>query len=353
MSTRRSARNATKRTAEEEAAVPPTVPEVDTPPAPTKKTKTSAKKDAGPSSSEPSADSSAAAPTEPSTAAPAESSAPSTKSETPKTKPHLPFTYSSSGPFKIISWNVNGIRAAMNDAGFKSFFEKVDADVICIQETKADLDSAPKGLLPKYKEIWNPCKTQKGYSGTLIYTKNDPISTTTVFKYGKKTDQEGRVIVAEYTNFYLINTYIPNSGQKLDRLKERTQEWDPAFLEFMIEMDQKKPIIWTGDLNVSHEEIDIENAKGNKRSAGFTQEERDNFSKVLDAGFVDVFRNRNPSLAKQYTYWSYRMNARARNIGWRLDYYVVSPRLMPHIKDCIIHKDVTGSDHCPIELLLE
>eukprot|EP00002_Diphylleia_rotans_P021889 TRINITY_DN4269_c0_g1_i5.p1 TRINITY_DN4269_c0_g1~~TRINITY_DN4269_c0_g1_i5.p1 ORF type:complete len:157 (-),score=33.70 TRINITY_DN4269_c0_g1_i5:63-533(-) len=153
MSTRRSARNATKRTAEEEAAVPPTVPEVDTPPAPTKKTKTSAKKDAGPSSSEPSADSSAAAPTEPSTAAPAESSAPSTKSETPKTKPHLPFTYSSSGPFKIISWNVNGIRAAMNDAGFKSFFEKVDADVICIQETKADLDSAPKGM---YKKNYHP-----------------------------------------------------------------------------------------------------------------------------------------------------------------------------------------------------
>ena len=249
---------------------------------------------------------------------------------------------------KLISWNVNGIRACVTK-GFMDFFNEIDADIFCIQESKMQ-EGQLELEMPGYYQYWNYAE-KKGYSGTAIFSKVKPLSVT----YGlgiEEHDHEGRVITLELESFYLITVYTPNSQEELRRLDYR-MKWEDDFREYLQELDKEKPVIMTGDLNVAHEEIDLKNPKTNKKNAGFTQEERDKFTELLGAGFVDSFRYLNPELAGAYTWWSYRFKAREKDAGWRIDYFVVSERWKEKIEDAIIYKTVMGSDHCPIGLQMK
>ncbi len=243
---------------------------------------------------------------------------------------------------KFISWNVNGFRACLNK-GFEEFFNEQNADFFCIQETKMQPDQAefkPDG----YFQYWYSAE-KKGYSGTAIFTKHEPISVW----YGldiEKHDHEGRAITLEYENFYLLCVYTPNSQRELARLDYR-MEWEDDLREYIKSLDTTKPVIYCGDLNVAHEEIDLKNPKTNHHSAGFTDEERGKFTELLNTGFSDTFRTLYPEKV-EYSWWSYMFQARAKNVGWRIDYFVVSNRLMPKVKDSIIYTEIMGSDHCPV-----
>ena len=249
---------------------------------------------------------------------------------------------------KMISWNVNGLRAILGK-NFIEDFKKLDADIFCLQETK--LQEGQHDLeLPRYHQYWNYA-AKKGYSGTALFTKEEPLSVS----YGigiEEHDQEGRVITAEFPDYYLITVYVPNSQGELKRLPYR-MEWEDAWLNYIKTLDAKKPVVYCGDLNVAHEEIDLKNPATNHKNAGFTDEERAKFSRVLANGFTDSFRSLHPDAVDEYSWWSYRMKARDRNVGWRIDYFVVSDKIKDHIKDASIHQEIFGSDHCPIELLLD
>lgn len=249
---------------------------------------------------------------------------------------------------KLISWNVNGLRACV-DKGFLDFFKDADADIFCLQETK--LQQGQINLeLPGYYQYWNYAQ-KKGYSGTAIFTKKEPIS---VF-YGigiEKHDQEGRVITLEFDRFYMITVYTPNSQDELKRLDYR-MEWEDDFLKYLKNLEQKKPVIVCGDLNVAHKEIDLKNPKTNRKNAGFTDEERNKLSVLLDSGFTDTFRYFYPDVEGAYSWWSYRFKAREKNAGWRIDYFLTSKVLNDCLKDAFIYKDIFGSDHCPVGLIIE
>lgn len=249
---------------------------------------------------------------------------------------------------KLISWNVNGLRACMGK-GFAEFVAAEDADIFCIQESKLqagqiDLD------LPGYHQYWNYAE-KKGYSGTAIFTKEEPLSVT----YGmniEKHDHEGRVITLEFEQFYMVTVYTPNSQDELRRLDYR-MEWEDDFLAYLKGLERIKPIIVCGDLNVAHKEIDLKNPKTNRRNAGFTDEERAKFTALMEAGFIDSFRHFYPDLEDAYSWWSYRFHAREKNAGWRIDYFLTSQCLKDSLKDALIYKDILGSDHCPVGLLIE
>ena len=249
---------------------------------------------------------------------------------------------------KLISWNVNGLRAVMNK-GFNEFFESIDADAICLQETKlqeGQIEFAPEG----YYTYWNSA-VKKGYSGTVIFTKAKPINVT----YGigiEEHDQEGRVITAEYEEFYLVDCYTPNSQRELTRLDYR-MKWEDDFRKYLEELNQKKPVILCGDLNVAHNEIDLKNPKTNRHNAGFTDEERNKMTELLGAGFTDSFRYLYPDKTDIYSWWSYMFHAREKNAGWRIDYFIVSDSIKDKIKDSKILTEIMGSDHCPVELDIE
>ena len=248
---------------------------------------------------------------------------------------------------KIVTWNVNGLRACYGK-GFEDFFREADADMFCIQETKmqrGDFEFEPEG----WHGYWNDA-VKKGYSGTAVFSKRQPEAVT----YGigiKEHDGEGRVITLEYGEFYLVNVYVPNSQEELKRLPYR-MTWDEAFRDYLKKLDDIKPVVVCGDFNVAHHEIDIKNPAANRRNAGFTDEEREDFTQLLNAGFADVFRRLNPDAKDMYTYWSYRFGARGRNAGWRIDYFCVSDRLMIEVKGVEINNSVMGSDHCPVTLKL-
>ena len=249
---------------------------------------------------------------------------------------------------KLISWNVNGLRACMGK-GFAEFFAAEDADIFCIQESKLqagqiDLD------LPGYHQYWNYAE-KKGYSGTAIFCKEEPLSVS----YGiniEKHDHEGRVITLEFDQFYMVTVYTPNSQDELRRLDYR-MEWEDDFLAYLKTLEQTKPVIVCGDLNVAHKEIDLKNPKTNRTNAGFTDEERAKFTALMEAGFIDSFRHFYPDLEGAYSWWSYRFHAREKNAGWRIDYFLTSASLKDSLKDALIYKDVLGSDHCPVGLLIE
>lgn len=249
---------------------------------------------------------------------------------------------------KMISWNVNGLRACVGK-GFLEFMKEQDADIFCVQETKLqegqiDLD------LPDYHQYWNYAE-KKGYSGTAIFTKEKPLSVA----YGigiEEHDHEGRVITLEYADYYFITVYTPNSKDGLARLPYR-MEWEADFLAYLKKLEEKKPVIFCGDLNVAHKEIDLKNPKSNHKNPGFTDEERGRFTALMEAGFIDTFRHFYPDLENVYSWWSYRFSARSKNIGWRIDYFVVSGALQSRLKDALIYQDVLGSDHCPVGLILE
>lgn len=248
---------------------------------------------------------------------------------------------------KIISWNVAGFRAVLKK-GFDDFFREIDADIFCIQESKVleeQFDYRPEG----YKMYLNPAE-RKGYSGTLVFTRIDPINVS----YGmgiEEHDKEGRIITLEYDKFYLVTVYTPNAKNDLSRLVYR-MKWEDDFKSYLKMLELTKPVVVCGDLNVAHNEIDIKNAKSNRGSAGFTDEERDKFSKLLEAGFIDTFRYLYPEKIK-YSWWSYMGHARENNTGWRIDYFVVSNNFIDKVKDSIIHDHILGSDHCPIEIDIE
>lgn len=249
---------------------------------------------------------------------------------------------------RFISWNVNGLRACLNK-GFEDFFKEQEADFFCLQETKMQQEQWEHSF-EGYHEYWNSAE-KKGYSGTAIFAKREPLSVT--YDLGiEKHDQEGRVITLEYDGFYLVNVYTPNSKRELERLDYR-MEWEEDFRAYLKELDKKKPVILCGDLNVAHKEIDLKNPKTNTRNAGFTMEEREKMTKLLEDGFVDSFRYLYPDATDRYTWWSYMFRAREKNAGWRIDYFIVSETIKDKIKDSIIHKDVQGSDHCPVELDIE
>lgn len=249
---------------------------------------------------------------------------------------------------KIISWNVNGLRAVLNK-GFLDFFNEADADIFCIQETKMQKEQATFNF-PGYLEYWN-CAEKKGYSGTLILTKKKPISES----YGigiEEHDKEGRVITLEFKDFYVVNCYTPNSKRELERLEYR-QIWEDEFRKYLNKLSQDKSVILCGDLNVAHKEIDLRNPKTNRRSAGFTDEERNKMTELLSNNFIDTFRFLYPDKENAYTWWSYMGRAREKNIGWRIDYFIISEELKDRIIDSKIHSAVLGSDHCPVQLDIE
>ncbi|RAX54958.1 exodeoxyribonuclease III [Helicobacter sp. 16-1353] len=246
---------------------------------------------------------------------------------------------------KLISWNVNGLRACLNK-GFRDFFDEANADIFCIQETKMQKEQADF-TFPNYHSFWNSA-IKKGYSGTLILTKQEPLS----HSYGinvEKHDNEGRVVTLEYDKFFLVNVYVPNSQRELARLEYR-MSWEDAFREYLHSFN--KPVIVCGDLNVAHKEIDLKNPKQNVKNAGFSPEEREKFGVLLDSGFVDSFRHFYPDKAEAYTWWSYMANARAKNIGWRIDYFLVSKGFEKHLKSATIYSEIYGSDHCPVGIEL-
>ena len=246
---------------------------------------------------------------------------------------------------KLISWNVNGLRACVTK-GFMDFFAEADADIFCIQESKLQ-EGQIKLELPGYYQYWNYAG-KKGYSGTAVFTRQEPLSVS----YGigiEEHDQEGRVITLEFGDFYLVTVYTPNSQNELARLSYR-MEWEDAFLAYLKKLEEKKPVIFCGDLNVAHREIDLKNPKTNRRNAGFTDEEREKFSRLLESGFIDTFRYFYPDQEQIYSWWSYRFRAREKNAGWRIDYFCVSESLKERLVDAKILTDVMGSDHCPVEL---
>ncbi|CCU56839.1 exodeoxyribonuclease III [Bacillus subtilis] len=249
---------------------------------------------------------------------------------------------------KLISWNVNGLRAVMRKMDFLSYLKEEDADIICLQETKiqdGQVDLQPEG----YHVYWNYA-VKKGYSGTAVFSKQEPLQV--IYGIGvEEHDQEGRVITLEFVNVFVMTVYTPNSRRGLERIDYRMQ-WEEALLSYILELDQKKPVILCGDLNVAHQEIDLKNPKANRNNAGFSDQERGAFTRFLEAGFVDSFRHVYPDLEGAYSWWSYRAGARDRNIGWRIDYFVVSESLKEQIEDASISADVMGSDHCPVELII-
>lgn len=248
---------------------------------------------------------------------------------------------------KLISWNVNGLRAVYKK-GFSEVFDALDADIFCLQETKMQEGQLELNL-PGYIQFW--CSAErKGYSGTAVFTKKEPLSVS--YNLGiEEHDQEGRVITLEFEDFYFVCVYTPNSGSELKRLDYR-MDWDDAFRAYVGELDEKKPVVVCGDLNVAHNEIDLRNPETNRRSAGFTDEEREKFTMLLDSGFSDSFRLLYPDTVK-YSWWSYRTRARERDAGWRIDYFLVSDRIKDKIKDALILNEIEGSDHCPVGLILK
>ncbi len=249
---------------------------------------------------------------------------------------------------KLISWNVNGIRACVNK-GFIDFFNKIDADIFCIQETKCQ-----KGQIELefegYESYWNSAE-KKGYSGTAIFTKIKPLT----IKYGigkEEHDKEGRVITLEFDKFYMVNIYTPNSKRELERLDYR-MIWEDEIKKYLLHLNKIKPVIMCGDLNVAHKEIDLKNPKTNRHNAGFTDEERNKMTELLDAGFTDSFRYKYPDKENEYSWWSYMGRAREKNVGWRIDYFIVSDRIKDKIQDAIIYPEVFGSDHCPVGLEID
>ena len=249
---------------------------------------------------------------------------------------------------KLISWNVNGIRACLTK-GFSDFFKQADADVFCLQETKCQQGQVELEF-EGYKSYWNSAE-KKGYSGTAIFTKKEPINVT--YGIGKeKHDKEGRIITLEFENYYIVTIYTPNSKKELERLAYR-MEWEDEIRKYLLHLNEKKPVIMCGDLNVAHKEIDLKNPKTNRRNAGFTDEERNKMTELLNAGFVDTFRYVYPEKTESYTWWSYIGQARTRNAGWRIDYFITSKQIEKKIKDAIIYSEIYGSDHCPVGLEIE
>ena len=249
---------------------------------------------------------------------------------------------------KLISWNVNGIRACVGK-NFMEFFNEVNADIFCLQETKLQENQIDLQL-EGYHQYWNYAK-KKGYSGTAIFTKKEPLSVM----YGiniEEHDQEGRVITLEFEDFYMVTVYTPNSQNELKRLDYR-MKWEDDFRNYLKELDDKKPVIVCGDLNVAHKEIDLKNPKTNRKNAGFTDEERNKFTELMEAGFIDTFRYFYPDKENIYSWWSYRFKAREKNAGWRIDYFCVSEKLKDRLVSASIHTEVLGSDHCPVELVIK
>ena len=252
------------------------------------------------------------------------------------------------GTMKLISWNVNGIRAAVKK-GFEEFFEESNADIFAIQETKAQVDQIALDF-PSYHAYYNSA-VKKGYSGVAIFTKEEPLSVS----YGmgiEEHDQEGRLITLEYEQFYFIGCYTPNSQKELARLDYR-MKWEEDFLAYIDELDQKKPVILCGDLNVAHKEIDLKNPQSNHKNAGFSDEEREKMTTLLSHGYIDTFRYFYPDKEGAYSWWSYMFKARERNAGWRIDYFIVSERLKNQLEDSLIYNDIMGSDHCPVGLIMK
>ncbi len=249
---------------------------------------------------------------------------------------------------KFISWNVNGLRACVQK-GFLDFFHEADADIFCLQETKLQAGQIELDL-PGYHQYWNYAK-KKGYSGTAIFTRQEPLSVSRGINIPEH-DGEGRVITLEFDSFYLITCYTPNSQNELARLPYR-MEWEDAFLAYLDGLKEKKPVIFCGDLNVAHQEIDLKNPKSNRKNAGFTDEEREKFITLLSHGYIDTFRHFYPHAEGVYSWWSYRFKAREKNAGWRIDYFVASLDLKDMLKDARIHTEVMGSDHCPVELTID
>ncbi len=252
---------------------------------------------------------------------------------------------------KLISWNVNGLRAVIKK-GFKEFFENENADIFCIQETKMQenqIDDEIKNIFKQYNCYWNSA-IKKGYSGTAVFTKQKPINVT----YGigiEQYDQEGRVITLEFEKYYLVNCYTPNSKRELERLDYRML-WEDEFRKYLLKLNKTKSVILCGDLNVAHEEIDLKNPKANRHNAGFTDEERNKMTELLNSGFIDTFRYLYPTKENIYTWWSYMFNSRANNAGWRIDYFIVSKSIQNNIKEATIYSEIMGSDHCPVGLQL-
>jgi exodeoxyribonuclease-3 len=260
---------------------------------------------------------------------------------------------------KIMSWNVNGIRAVIRKDVFIPFVDEHQPDILCLQETKAMQGQAEIDL-PEYEELWNSAE-KKGYAGTAIFTKVKPISITYDIpgvlngrfqdSFGN-TLSEGRIIAAEFEKFHLVTVYTPNAKRGLERLVFRHKVWDPEFLAYIKKLEKKKPVVFCGDLNVAHKEIDLARPKDNRKNAGFTDEEREGADKLVKAGFIDSFRHFYPDAVGEYTWWSNFQKARERNVGWRIDYFFVSPKLEKNLKSASIHQDVMGSDHCPVEITL-
>lgn len=252
---------------------------------------------------------------------------------------------------KLISWNVNGLRAVINK-GFENFFNEIDADIFCIQETKMQkdqIDDNMKRIFEGYYSYWNSA-IKKGYSGTAVFSKTEPINVT----YGigiEEHDKEGRVITLEYEDFYLVNCYTPNSKRELERLEYR-MIWENEFRNYLTSLNKIKPVILCGDLNVAHEEIDLKNPKTNRRNAGFTDEEREKMTELLKSGFTDSFRYLYPNKTECYSWWSYMGDAREKNVGWRIDYFIISKTIEEKVKDSYIYSNVMGSDHCPVGIEL-
>ena len=249
---------------------------------------------------------------------------------------------------KLISWNVNGIRACI-EKGFLDYFKNTNADIFCIQESKLQEGQLELELLG-YHQYWNYAK-KKGYSGTAVFTKIKPLSVVNGIGI-EEHDNEGRVITLEYKNSFLVNVYTPNAQRGLERLDYR-MKWEDDFRNYLVELDKKKPVVVCGDMNVAHKEIDLKNPASNRRNAGFTDEEREKFTRLLEAGFIDSFRFFYPDKKDAYTWWSYMFNARSRNAGWRIDYFCVSLKLKDRLISASIHDNVLGSDHCPVELVLD
>jgi len=257
---------------------------------------------------------------------------------------------------KLISWNVNGLRAILKK-GFETFLEQEQPDILCLQETKISADITDLFAFPDYPYTYWNCAHKKGYSGTAILSKVEPLTIRNGLGI-EKHDQEGRVITAEFTDYFLVTVYTPNSqghdeNKRPKRLDYRTREWDIDFLNYVQSLEVTKPVIFCGDLNVAHREIDLSNPKQNRKNAGFTDEERARFDAILKAGFEDSFRLLYPDATERYSWWSYRSNARAKNIGWRIDYFCISQSFYKQIKDALILDDIQGSDHCPVALLLK
>ena len=249
---------------------------------------------------------------------------------------------------RLVSWNVNGLRAVMGK-NFMEFFNEIDADIFCLQETKLQEGQIEMDL-PGYYQYWNYAE-KKGYSGTAIFTKKEPVSVS----YGigiEEHDHEGSVITLEFDDFYMVTVYTPNSQDELRRLEYR-MKWEDDFREYLLKLNHEKPVIVTGDMNVAHREIDLKNPKTNRRNAGFTDEERGKMTELLDSGFIDTFRYFYPDTEGIYSWWSYRFKAREKNAGWRIDYFLVSKDMESRLKDAKIHTEVLGSDHCPVELEID